>query len=863
MFVKKKIGAIAFSLMSPQMIRKLSTVEMTVSELYDQDGFPVEGGLMDPRMGVVDPGLRCRACAGRIGECPGHFGFVELGRPVIHVRYADTIYKILKAICQDCSRLLLSEDMRAKFERETKKIKKEHSDLEGWNFVTSAYSAASKIKQCPHCGAKMQEIKMEKPTGYFKGSDRLTPIDVRDMLERIPNEDLPFLGLNPAIARPEWMVITALPAPPVTVRPSITLETGERAEDDLTHKLVDIMRINMRLKENMSAGAPAVIIEDLWELLQYHVTTFIDNEITSIPPARHRAGRVLKGIAQRIKSKEGRFRHNLAGKRVNFCARTVISPDSRIKVSEVGVPHEVALELTVPEVVTDRNADWLKNIILKGNTGLIGANYIIMPDGRRKRVTEDDKEQLAEELKPGVVVERHLMDGDTVLFNRQPSLHRLSIMSHKVRVLPYHSFRINPSICPPYNADFDGDEMNLHVPQTHEARVEADVLMQVANQIRSPRFGGPIVGGHQDHITALYVLTRKDTVLTKEDASQLLFDAGLDLDIDSDKITGKELFTMILPEVTTSFKSRSCKTFGCANCVKGRCEHDAYVVIERGKLKGGVIDETAIGAFEGKLLDVIIRDHGSAVALDFIDKFTKIGLAYFRSRSFSVGIDDFKISESAMSAVTQILADGEAESLRLIEEYKSGKLELWPGMTLRQTLEMEIMAALNRARDKAVEIVRQYVKIDNPAIIMAMCGARGKVLNVAQMAACLGQQAISGGRVRRGYFERTLPHFKRGDVGARSRGFVVNSYGSGLDPFEFYWVAMAGREGLTDTSMRTPKSGYMYRRLANALQDLYVGYDNTVRDNRNMVIQFTYGEDGIDPSKSDWGTIDLKAMMRK
>ncbi len=854
MIVKKKIGGIEFSLLSPQAIRKIAAMEVTVSELYDQDGFPVEGGLMDPKMGIVDPGLRCRTCASRIGNCPGHFGFVELARPVIHVKFAEIIYKILNSTCHECGRVKLDDEVMKKYVRDFNRVADERGDLEKWKHIREVFKVASKIKACPYCGTKAPEIKYEKPTTYYQDKERMTPIDIRDWFEKIPNEDLIFLGITAEVARPEWMIITAFAVPPVTVRPSITLETGERAEDDLTHKLVDIMRINMRLKENMGAGAPAVIIEDLWELLQYHVTTFMDNEITGIPPSRHRAGRVLKGIAQRIKSKEGRFRYNLAGKRVNFSARTVISPDASLDVDEVGIPIEVAKELTIPEILTEGNAETLKALVMKGSDGIEGANYVIMPDGRRKRVTEDVKEVIAEDLKPGVIVERHLRDGDMALFNRQPSLHRLSIMAHRVRILPYHSFRMNPAVCPPYNADFDGDEMNLHIPQTHEARVEAEVLMQVQKNIISPRYGGPIVGGHQDHVTGLYLLTKEGVELTKEAGAQILFEAGIDVSISKDKLSGKELFSLILPSVTTKFKSRSAKVLMAGDKDDKK---ESVVVIKKGKILQGVIDAAAIGTGGGKLIDLIYRKYGDEAGKKFIDEFTRLGLAYLRSRGFSVGIDDFEISKSAQAAVSHVLDEGESEALRHIENFKIGKLEAWPGMTKRQTLEMEIMGSLNRARDRAVEIVRDDVDIENPAIVMATCGARGKILNVAQMAACLGQQAIGGGRVRRGYFERSLPHFTRGDIGARSKGFIRSSYGAGLDPFEFFWVAMAGREGLTDTSMRTPKSGYMYRRLSNALQDLYATYDRSVRDNRGRIIQFLYGEDGIDAAKSDRGKISF------
>lgn len=299
----------------------------------------------------------------------------------------------------------------------------------------------------------------------MEGEDyKLTASEVRERLERISDEDAFVLGVNPEVARPEWLVLTVLPVPPVTVRPSITLDTGERSEDDLTHKLVDILRINQRLIENMEAGAPQLIVEDLWELLQYHVTTYFDNEASGVPPARHRSGRPLKTLAQRLKGKEGRFRSNLSGKRVNFSARTVISPDPNISINEVGVPEMIAKEVTVPAYVNDWNMDEMRTYIENGPNVHPGANYVIRTDGRKIRVYDETKDMILEKLEPGYIIERHLKDGDMVLFNRQPSLHRMSMMAHEVRVLPYKTFRLNLCVCPPYNADFDGDEMNMRFP---------------------------------------------------------------------------------------------------------------------------------------------------------------------------------------------------------------------------------------------------------------------------------------------------------------------------------------------------------------------------------------------------------------
>ena len=469
----KKIEQINFGLMSPEDIREMSVVKIETPDTYDEDGYPIENGLMDPHLGVIDPSLKCRTCGYRGGECQGHFGSIELARPVIHVGFGDVIHKILRSTCNDCGRALLTDSEIFEY---TRKIEEAQENGESLNNLLKEIYEVARREQCPHCGEEQEEIRLDKPISIVQGDYKLTASEVRERLERITDEDAFVLGVNPEVARPEWLVLTVLPVPPVTVRPSITLDTGERSEDDLTHKLVDILRINQRLIENMEAGAPQLIVEDLWELLQYHVTTYFDNEASGVPPARHRSGRPLKTLAQRLKGKEGRFRSNLSGKRVNFSARTVISPDPNISINEVGVPEMIAKEVTVPSYVNEWNIDEMRKHIENGPNVHPGANYVIRTDGRRMRVADETKELILEKLEPGFIVERHLKDGDMVLFNRQPSLHRMSMMAHEVRVLPYKTFRLNLCVCPPYNADFDGDEMNMHVFQTDESRAEAKSL---------------------------------------------------------------------------------------------------------------------------------------------------------------------------------------------------------------------------------------------------------------------------------------------------------------------------------------------------------------------------------------------------
>ena len=550
----KIIDGIIFSVWSPQEIRKYSVAEITQPETYDEDGMSVQGGLMDGRLGVLEPGQKCVTDGNTAARSPGHFGHIELAEPVLHIAFVDNIYKLLQSTCRSCGRIKLAPQDIKEFSKITER-EASYSVISQKRIPEQIQEKAKKQKDCPHCGKSQYELIFTKPTIFIEkteiGENRLLPITIRERLSQVTDSDLKLLGYDPKTARPEWFVLQALPVPPVTVRPSIILETGIRSEDDLTHKLVDIIRVNQRLKESKEAGTPPLIVQDLVDLLQYHVTTYFDNEVSGIPQAHHRSGRPLKTLTQRLKGKEGRFRGSLSGKRVDFSSRTVISPDPNLDLSEVGVPEAVAMKLTIPEIVTDWNIEKLKKLVINGPTIFQGVNYITRPDGVKIRLDfVEDRSLIADQLEIGFLVERHLMDGDVVLFNRQPSLHQMSIMAHFVRVLPGKTFRLHPSVCPPYNADFDGDEMNLHVPQSEEARSEAVLLMRVQDQLISPRFGGPIIGGLRDFITGAYLMTKDDTILTKQEFANLAMLGGFTgtLPQPNDKqaqtYTGKQLFSL-------------------------------------------------------------------------------------------------------------------------------------------------------------------------------------------------------------------------------------------------------------------------------------------------------------------------------
>jgi DNA-directed RNA polymerase subunit A' len=852
--VYKQVDKIVFEVMSPKFIKEMASAKIVTPELYDKEGYPVDGGLMDVRLGVIDPGLRCKTCGQKLKECPGHFGFIELARPVVHIRFVKLVLDLLRSTCRECGGLLIPKNRLAQYKEELDVIEKNEGQNERRDRIVEIIAELKNINKCPHCNAKQKKITLEKPTTYLEDERRVSPIEVRARLERVSNDDLPIFGINENAMRPEWAILTVLPIPPVTMRPSITLETGERSEDDLTHKLGDIVRINQRLFENINAGAPEIIIEDLWDLLQYHVTTFFDNEVSQLPPARHRSGQPLKTITGRIKSKEGRIRHNLAGKRTNFSARTVISPDPALEINEVGVPRVMAMKLTVPERMTSWNAEYLKSFVKKGAHAYPGANYIVRPDGKRKRITDETKEQLLEELQPGFIVERHLLDGDIALFNRQPSLHRMSMMCHRVKVLPGLTLRLNPAVCEPYNADFDGDEMNLHIPQTEEARAEAEILMQVQTQIVSPRYGLSIIGCNQDAISGNYILS-KYLSFSRPEAIDLLASVGVTefKKLPNKKvISGREVFSCLLPDdFTFSAEPKSKRPQDIENAV----------VIKDGVFEKGVLDKSQLGAGAGLLLRTLHKKYGADRMGEILGRIYKTGMNVLLKYGFTAGISDIDLSSEADERIRQLLNEAEADVHRMIAAYEQKTLDLLPGRTVEETLELRILERLNKVRNETGRVVAESTQTTTGTMIMVRSGARGNLINVAQMTACVGQQAFRGGRIKDGYKGRTLSCFKRGDLGPEARGFIRNGFKTGLKPHEMFFMAMTGRDSLMDTALRTPKSGYLYRRLANAMQDLKVEYDGTVRDASGRIVQFNYGEDSLDVSRTEGGKLNVKKII--
>jgi len=622
---------------------------------------------------------------------------------------------------------------------------------------------------------------------------------------------------------------------------------GGRGEDDLTVKLMDIVRTNRSLKEQERNGAPNHIVLQHVSLLQYHLATLVTNTLPGVQPATTRSGRPLKSISQRLKGKEGRVRGNLMGKRVDFSARTVITGDPNLAIDEVGVPRTIARNLTYPEVVTPFNIDRLQELVDNGPLELPGARYIIRSDGMRLDLRMPSVQK---HLQYGYKVERMVEDGDIVMFNRQPSLHKMSIMSHRVKIMPYSTFRLNLSVTTPYNADFDGDEMNLHVMQSMETRAEASEIMSVARCVVSPQSNKPVMGIVQDTLLGSRGFTKRDTFLRKD----MMMNLVMHLDTFTGKLpvpailkpeplwTGKQAQSLILPD------------FSMARFANGHPDDetdelspgDTRVVIDRGELLCGMLDKKSLGTGAGGVIHTIANEFGPQGVRAFIGAHQRLVNYWILHRSYSIGIGDTIADAKTMDDIVATIDDSKREVKKLVEKAQNNKLECQPGRTILESFENNVNQVLNKARDKAGTSAQKSLKETNNVKNMVTTGSKGSFINISQMIACVGQQNVEGKRIPYGFLNRTLPHFTKDDYGPESRGFVENSYLRGLTPQEFFFHAMGGREGLIDTAVKTAETGYIQRRLVKAMEGVTVKYDGTVRNSQGEVLQFLYGEDGMD-----------------
>ena len=867
MYHPSKVIGIQFSILSPDDIRKSSVVEITSRDTYINNK-PVIGGLFDPRMGVLEPGLICPTDGLDYMKTPGYSGHIELARPVYYMQYLVTIQKCMKCVCWKCSKLLISKD---KYKQALKMDANARSKY--------VFNLCSKVKRCGEdnedgCGT-MQPTKIRKEglatifaewKNDSKQSEsdiviKVTPEMVIKNFKRISDDDVTFMGFSPIFSRPDWMICQVLLVPPPAVRPSVKIDAQQRSEDDLTHILVNVIKTNKTLQEKIQNGAPANIIDDWTTVLQYYVATQVDNQMPGVASVAQRSGRPLKSIKDRLGGKGGRVRGNLMAKRVDFSARSVITADPNISINELGIPMKIAKNLTKPVTVNKMNKDFLTKLVLNGPEVWPGAKMLEKKNGEviALRYYSERNSLVLEE---GDTVHRHMMDGDAVLFNRQPTLHRMSMMCHIARVMTRgDTFRLNVADTKPYNADFDGDEMNLHMPQCPEAEAELRNLAAVKYQIISPANNSSIVGIFQDSMLGCYQISREGIRFTPREAMNLLMmfnnvnDKMLEASKNNGGITNFDVISQIMPPLSTKYKTKFFK-----EDKEDAKTSNNIIEINNGKYRRGQMDKGVMGGRSKGLLQRICNDFGNIASAKFVDDLQNVVTEYMISSSFSVGISDLISNKQTNDEIVTVITSKKTEVKNLMDQVQVGVFENNTGKTNEQEFEARVNSILNQATAEAGKIGLNSLDKNNRFVIMVNAGSKGSELNISQMISCLGQQNVDGKRIPYGFENRTLPHYTKYNDTPGARGFVESSYINGLSPQELFFHAMGGRIGLIDTAVKTSITGYIQRRLIKGMEDLMVSYDMTVRTNKNKIVQFAYGDDNIDNIKVEDQQIPIVSM---
>jgi len=856
-----RISSIRFHAPTSEDIVRSSVCAVTSSTVYERN-LPKADGVNDTRMGTVDRRLRCGTCRLDLAACQGHHGHLALAAPAYHPYFVEHVYKTLRMVCYFCSAVLTSTSGELGKEAFKALAKRSARPTRCCGVCGCPQPAWARVKTAitltwPEAAAKKLA---EQGHGDVLGLP-FTPYHAWLILRRITATDAAALGYEPTCTHPEALVLRTLVVPPPCIRPSIMASAGSRnmGMDDITVLLNDIVKANAGLAAVMAAGganddyvgyllsAPSAEHAEAAARLQEAIDVYIREDPASVANGRHSHGNTKRrNLAQRLKGKEGRVRANLSGKRVDFSARTVISPEAELDIDELGVPEHVALTLTTRETVCAHNRDSLWRAILAGPRARGGARAVIYQSGVTIRLdTCTMRERLC--LSDGDVVERTLRDGDWAVFNRQPTLHRLSMLGFRTRIMPGRTFRLPVPVTTGFNADFDGDEMNFYCPQDVVSRVEVAELMGVAHHMVTAQNSEVITSLKQDSLLGMFLLTRRGVAVPWAVACQLVMalryarqplgapgdsrdfgapGAAGDSRDSRGLVSGAAVFSVLLPP-TMNFEHRGTRI------TSGRLATDG--------LTKGVV----------KALVHYFWMDSHAAAAGFVSDMQRLANAWLRVRGMSVGIAD--CVPVARSTRRMAAMDGELHTL-YDQIHVQGTASGVAGDALEPVLSSLLSGALNYAGQVCQDglAVTAEPAATNNILAMVASGSKGSMLNIGQIMGVIGQQYVRGARIK-----HRLPCFPRGDNSMEARGYVAASYLRGMRPAQYFHHAMGGREGLVDTAVRTSESGYMHRKLMKGMESARVAYDGTVRNSQQEVVQYVYGGDGFDAARLVKSTLPL------
>ncbi|XP_040275191.1 DNA-directed RNA polymerase I subunit RPA1 isoform X2 [Bufo bufo] len=639
-----------------------------------------------------------------------------------------------------------------------------------------------------------------------------------------------------------------------------------------------------------------------WVRLQGHVNIVFDSEMDKLMTDKY------PGIRQLLEKKEGLFRKHMMGKRVDYAARSVICPDMYISTNEIGIPMVFATKLTYPQPVTTWNVQELRQAVINGPNVHPGASMVVCEDGSRTILTSSlpQREAIAKQLlTPSTgsqkltskIVYRHVKNGDVLLLNRQPTLHRPSIQAHKARILPGEKvLRLHYANCKAYNADFDGDEMNAHFPQSELGRAEAYTLACTDEQYLVPKDGTPLAGLIQDHMVSGASMTIRGCFFTRDQYMELVYRGLTDKKGRVKTLppaimkpcrlwTGKQVVSTLLINVIPDHyiplnltgkakidqkawvKETPRPIPGFAS--DSMCE--SKVIIRDGELLCGVLDKAHYGSSSFGLVHCCYELYGGETSGKLLTCLARLFTAYLQLyRGFTMGVEDILVRPYADAARQKIvesstLCGGKAiraafnlSQLASDEEAK----EKWENAHLSKDqrdfnmvdlkFKEEVNLVSNEINKVCMPLGLHRRFPENNLQLMVQSGAKGSTVNTMQISCLLGQIELEGRRPPLMPSGKSLPCFQPYDFAPRSGGFVTGRFLTGIKPPEFYYHCMAGREGLVDTAVKTSRSGYLQRCIIKHLEGLVVQYDLTVRDSDGSVVQFLYGEDGLDVPKTQF-----------
>lgn len=844
------IKKIEFNILSRKVIKEGSALKQSFTGIEVGDtytnGEPASGGIMDPRMGVSDKTSICATCALTHAECPGHFGHMELESPLFHIFYITYIKEILSVICIKCSKILMNKTNEKKI-LEISKMPSNEGRMKRLINATKNIKLCCGENGCGSIRAKIKKVEGKSNRSLYllatydlKNEKKIIPSmsiypeDCINILRRISDKECAIMGFSKV--RPENMIVETLIIPPVPVRPSIRVKDVHDSVDDLTKKLLSIInstrRIGRKRKQDLENGIEVSNCNDSKLLSQYNYMTYLNNSSTN--SRSEIGGKPTLSVGGRLSGKEGRFRNNLLGKRVDYCARTVITPDPSINVDEFRIPLKVAMVLTKQVNVTASNIDYLSQIIKNGKTKYPGANFLFKKMYNRLVTIELHYGKNNAKLKIGDIVARHLQDGDIILVNRQPSLHKLSMLGHYVVISKdptINSFGLNPAVTTPYNADFDGDEMNIHAPQDVQPCLELEEIACVRRQIITPRDSSPIIGIVQDGLSGSFILSDDETKIEWREAMDIISSCISQKITDkffSKKrcVTGKEFMSLIIPEdITIETKDIS---------------------IINGELIRGVLDKTMLKSEKkNNIIHTIWGEYDPMETKKFIDNIQRMVDKFNAYSGFTVGITDINVDDKTKKQIHDSI-----EAQKLYVKCLTTAYENNPSLYGSTSVESDILNKLEKTQSAISSLLMNTLSKKSGMYIMVKSGAKGAETNICQMAGCLGLQIIDDGRLEAKVNGRRLCCYAKNDSSAESSGFVENSYFDGCEYAQYMIHLMSGRIGIVAKVIGTADTGYKSRKFVKFLEDINVKYDLTVRDAKNHILQFAYGDSCIDPVHS-------------